>query len=438
MSCRANMTGISETPMTDVLIIGAGLAGTAAALWLGDHGHDTTLVEARPRIGGRALSRPWGAGDPVEFGGGWLRADHARMIALAARLGVPLIPRAPAITGQRWFQDGKPLPAPSPDMATHAGGMARLRADAALMARGGEEATQLSTLTAAAYLDDCRMPPSVRREFLAWWAISGSGDPARIGVTELLTPKLAGGLQVKLDELALTVQGGASRLVEAAARESRAALLTGDPVERLEDCPDGVQAILASGRVLSARAALVTAPLNTLSQIRFTPPLAPPQAALRAAGHQGQAIKLLIRARGVPPGLLATGETAGLRWLYADHLRPDGSTLIVAFGLFAETGEPTEAAIRSALAAAFPEARFEGFDWHDWVNDPFARGTWVSPALATLPLYDPANWTAHPRIAFAGSDHASAEQGWFEGALLSAEAAVASLHRHLTQGFPTP
>ena len=422
--------------MSDVLIIGGGLAGTAAALGLADRGWRTTIVEAQSRLGGRAHSRVWG-GDPapVEYGGGWVRKDHDRMIALAARLGVDFVPRA-EFAGQRWFRDGRSCDAPAQDMGLHEAGMARIRADAALVAQGGPEAQRLGGMTATDYLDDRALPVSVRREFLAWWAISGSGDPARIGVCELLTPKLAQGMLVKLDELAMTVDGGVARLVQRAAKASGARLMTGDAVERLEDLGTGVRVRLVSGTVLAARAAVVAVPVNTLAQIRFQPPLPPAAAALRAQGHLGRALKLLIRARGVTPGLLVTGETAGLRWFYADHLQADGATLIVGFGLFDEVGEPGEAQVGAAGTAAFPGAEMLGFDWHDWANDPFARGTWVSPAMATVQHYDPVEWTANPRMVFAGSDHASAEQGWFEGALLSAEAAVAALHRHLAQGGP--
>ena len=422
----------------EVLIIGGGLAGTAAALGLADRGHRAVLIEARPGLGGRARSRPLPeGGPPVEYGGGWIRSDHARMVALAGRLGLTLVPRA-AVAGQRWFCDGLNLATPSADMDLHEAGMARLRQDAAHMGDGGVEAERLSALTVQAYFDQQSLPESVRREFLAWWAISGSGDPGRISVGELLTPKLAKGMMVKLEELAFTVEGGVAQVACRAAEASGATVLTGVQVERLEDTGQTVQASLSDGRSLTARAALVAVGVNTLSLIRFSPPLAAAGAALRESGHLGRATKVLIRAKGVVPGQIATGETAGLRWLYADHLRPDGTTLIVGFGLFDETGEPTEAAVRGALAAAFPEAAYAGFDWHDWVNDPFARGTWVSPALDQMAQYDPAGWTDSPRITFAGGDLASAEQGWFEGALLTAEAAVARLHAHLTNKGPAP
>jgi monoamine oxidase len=291
----------------------------------------------------------------------------------------------------------------------------------------------LHAMTLQDYLTHRAMPQSVAREVLAWWAISGSAPPDQVGVNEYLTTKLAKGLLIKLEELALTVQGGASSIPQAAARASGSDVVLGDAVERLEDRGDCVQATLASGRKITARTALVALPVNTLSQIRFTPPLNPAQSRLRKIGHQGAAIKLMIRAKGPSPGHLATGEAFGLRWIYADRHLPDGSTLLVAFGLHRDVGEPTFAMVQAAMAAAFPTAEVLDFDWHDWINDPFARGTWVSPTLAILPDYGPQHWAMRGRIAFAGSDLYSAEQGWFEGALQTARTAVAALDLCLKQ-----
>jgi monoamine oxidase len=288
-------------------------------------------------------------------------------------------------------------------------------------------------MTLQDYLNHRDMPTSVEREVLAWWAISGSAPPDQVGVNEYLTPKLAKGLLVKLEELAFTLQGGASRIPQEAAKASGADVVLGDAAERLEDRGDCVQATLVSGRKITARTALVALPLNTLSQIRFTPPLNPAQSRLQRLGHQGAAIKLLIRAKGPSPGHLATGEAFGLRWIYADRHLPDGSTLLVAFGLHRDVGEPTFATVQAAMAAAFPTAEVLDFDWHDWINDPFARGTWVSPALHSLPDYAAQHWAMQGRIAFAGSDLYSAEQGWFEGALVTARAAVAALDLCLKQ-----
>ncbi len=132
-------------------------------------------------------------------------------------------------------------------------------------------------------------------------------------------------------------------------------------------------------------------------------------------------------------GHLSTGEALDLRWIYADRVLPDGATLLIAFGLPDEVEKPDHATVQAVLRAAFPGAELAGFDWHDGAHDPFARGAWVSPALATWPDYRPDNWRTRGRLAFAGADLYSAEQGWMKGVMLTACAALAALETHLQQ-----
>ncbi|MCF1709080.1 FAD-dependent oxidoreductase [Tabrizicola sp. J26] len=419
--------------MVDAIIIGGGLAGAASALWLADRGHSSVIVEARNHLGGRARSRPHpGSGEIVEYGGGWIRRDHDQIRALAKRLGLGFTPRVP-IAGHHYFLDGQPVegPAASSETAARAPGLLRFQGDAF-------EADRFSELALSDYFETRTIPEAARREILAWWTISGSGDPARISVSELLTPKVAAGLMIKLEELADTVTGGVEGLVRRAAEASGAEIRPGVSVTSVTDTGSGVVVGLADGTALSGTVVIVAAPINTLNGIAFSPALLPEAAMLCGTGHGGRAIKLLIRAWGVAPGLLATGETAGLRFLYADHVSPDGTTLIVAFGLQDEVGAPDLAQIAEAVVAAFPGAQVIDFDWHDWIADPFALGTWVSPYLENHVAYDPANWSDSPHVLFAGSDFASAEQGWFEGALLTAEMAVNAADRRLNavKGLP--
>src|SRR5579862_1895208 len=54
-------------PMAEVIVIGGGLAGLAAAAALGGAGHSVELFEARPFLGGRATSYEIGNGEEAEF-----------------------------------------------------------------------------------------------------------------------------------------------------------------------------------------------------------------------------------------------------------------------------------------------------------------------------------------------------------------------------------
>lgn len=59
------------------LIIGAGMAGLAAARDLIDANENVTILEARDRIGGRVHTDRSFAGLPVEFGAEFIHGDLA-------------------------------------------------------------------------------------------------------------------------------------------------------------------------------------------------------------------------------------------------------------------------------------------------------------------------------------------------------------------------
>ena len=74
------------------IVIGAGMAGAAAARELADAGVDVRVVEARNRIGGRIHSdSAWGP--PVELGAAWIHALRGNpLVPLAKEAGLTLVP----------------------------------------------------------------------------------------------------------------------------------------------------------------------------------------------------------------------------------------------------------------------------------------------------------------------------------------------------------
>jgi len=72
----------------DVVVIGAGAAGLAAAHRLAERGISTLVLEARDRTGGRAHTVITSAGYPVDLGCGWLHsADRNPWVPIARALG---------------------------------------------------------------------------------------------------------------------------------------------------------------------------------------------------------------------------------------------------------------------------------------------------------------------------------------------------------------
>src|SRR5271169_1277728 len=72
----------------DVVVVGAGAAGLAAARRLGERGLRALVLEARDRIGGRAHTVITATGYPVDLGCGWLHsADRNPWTGIARELG---------------------------------------------------------------------------------------------------------------------------------------------------------------------------------------------------------------------------------------------------------------------------------------------------------------------------------------------------------------
>jgi monoamine oxidase len=85
---------LAQTP--DVIVVGAGIAGLAAADRLTRSGARVQVIEARERIGGRLWTRADAAGLPIDLGGAWVHGTRGNPLTdLADRAGVELIATDP-------------------------------------------------------------------------------------------------------------------------------------------------------------------------------------------------------------------------------------------------------------------------------------------------------------------------------------------------------
>jgi NADPH-dependent 2,4-dienoyl-CoA reductase/sulfur reductase-like enzyme len=94
-----------------IAIVGAGLAGLAAAYWLTRAGVRVSVYEARDRIGGRCWSAPgFNGGQVAEHGGAFVDTRHVHIATLAEELGLKLDDLwGTWISGSRWptYVDGQ-------------------------------------------------------------------------------------------------------------------------------------------------------------------------------------------------------------------------------------------------------------------------------------------------------------------------------------------
>jgi monoamine oxidase len=77
----------------DVIVIGAGMAGIAAARAVMEAGRTAVLIEARDRIGGRTYTESHSFGFPHDHGAAWFEAvEHNPLVPLARGLSFQLVP----------------------------------------------------------------------------------------------------------------------------------------------------------------------------------------------------------------------------------------------------------------------------------------------------------------------------------------------------------
>jgi monoamine oxidase len=79
----------------DVIVVGAGAAGSAAAYALAKAGRSVIVLEARDRVGGRTLNHSLGPSYPgkiAEIGGTFVGPTQDRIYALIAELGLKTFP----------------------------------------------------------------------------------------------------------------------------------------------------------------------------------------------------------------------------------------------------------------------------------------------------------------------------------------------------------
>jgi monoamine oxidase len=444
--------------MTRVVVVGAGLAGLAAARRLVAGGHDVTVVEARDRVGGRTEGLVLDDGTPLELGGQWIGEGHTRMGELVRELGLT--------TFRTWNDEGElllKLGGKRSRLKPSKGAVPRLSPFAlADLAQGMLRFSRLAARTdleqpwrtpGAERLDSQTFGTWIRRNLRtragrayfhvaceAVWA----AEPGDMSLLHALfythsNADLETLLSVDRGAQQDRVAGGSVRVAEemAAALDERVVL--GRPARRIEYDGSWVRVIAGDGSAHGGDAAIVTLPPTLAGRLEYDPPLPSWRDQLTQRMPAGSVIKAFAvypepfwRKDGLNGQ--AASDTGPVKVTF-DNSPPSGKPgVLMGFIEGKEAREwarRSEAARRDAVLGSF--ARYFGaaaaspgqYAERDWMAQEYTRGCYGAH-------FTPGVWTSYGeawrapvgRIHWAGAECAPQWNGYMEGAVRSGEAAA--------------
>ncbi|MFF7066722.1 protoporphyrinogen oxidase [Streptomyces pseudovenezuelae] len=270
-----------------VVVIGAGIAGLAAAHRLTQRGARVTVLEASDRVGGKLLPGEI-AGARVDFGAESMLARRPEAVALAREVGLDERLRAPATATASIWTRGALRPMPKGHVMGVPGsaealagvlseeGLARIAQDAELprtevgddvavgefvAARLGREVVDrlIEPLLGGVYAGDAYRI-SMRSAVPQLFQVARTHTSLTEGVREIQA-RMAAGRQT--GPVFMGIEGGVGTLPLAVADAVRAGggeIVTGAPVSELRRDPSGGWKIVTADRPLHADAVIVAVP----------------------------------------------------------------------------------------------------------------------------------------------------------------------------------
>ena len=244
-------------------------------------------------------------------------------------------------------------------------------------------------------------------DMLHWWAMCNYGSD---GV----------GSYGNAFKLRCGTTGLAMRIFEDAQRSDNFTTKFSSPVQNIKESEGRVTITCDGGGVYSAAKVISTIPLNVLKTITFDPPLSVTKSQALNLGHVGMHSKIHFEARGTElkswSGYSYPGH--GLLYAYGDETTPVNTTHIVAFGasFFPLHGEDDIERTKAALLDMRKDIKIERVLFHNWVRDPFSKGSWCTYRKQFASTYLEALQENHGNVWFASADWADGWKGFIDGA----------------------
>lgn len=441
------------TERADVAVVGAGLAGLAAARALLAAGRSVLVLEARERVGGRVCSVTLATGGVVDLGAQWIGPTQERIAGLARELDCPTFPTP--LEGETSFAIGGRLRRRLPELGLdalqdYAEAVARLETMAGEVPTErpweAARAREWDAITLESWLGENCASEIARALLRISVAAVFAAEPASLSLLHALFYVRSGG---GYDVLVRTRGGaqqdlflhGAQSLAERLAARLPDAVQLGAAVRRIEQHAEGVR-VFSDALVALVERVIVAVPPALAGRIDYAPALPGLRDQLTQRMPHGSVIKLQLvyaepfwRADGLSGAFVSESGPAGFGF---DGTRPGAGHGVLTVFLEGDAARrlgrlPTferHAAVSDQLASLFGTRAARPLELVecDWSEEEWTRGCYGAHC-------PPGVWTGYGkalrapvgRIHWAGTETAVRWSGYMDGALESGERAAAEV-----------
>jgi monoamine oxidase len=443
----------SSSSSADVIVVGAGFSGLAAARAIAKAGKSVVVLEARDRVGGKVLNHVLEDGDITEAGGTYIGPTQTRMAALAKEYGVATYPtydtgKTVTVIGGTRSEDGYPpallaeygnlaglldamsreVPVDAPWTATNAAAWDSITLYSWLVANDASaDALEVFSSVADLWGAETR---DVSLLFALYY-IAAAGNESTPGTLERLQDIANGAQQLRF-------VGGSQLLAQLIAKQLGNSVIFKAPARAVLWSDNGVTVISDTLTVQAKQIILAISPALAAG-IQYKPKLTTQRAQFLQRYPMGSLIKVeavydtpFWRAAGFSGvSVMAPGPVRST----FDNSPPSGhSGILIGFvgGAFARnwanlSADDRRAAVLGNFAAAFGDAALSPTEYFEfeWPAKQWSRGGpvgYVGPGV----LLDYGTTIREPvgPIHWAGTEASTFWNGYMEGAVRSGERAA--------------
>lgn len=450
-----------------IVVLGAGLAGLAAAYELTGAGYDVTVLEASERPGGRVRTlRDFADGLTAEAGAIFIPDNHDLTLGYAQRFGLSLEPIGARAGGDVYFVRGVKVTAAREAAVAWPFDLTPEERRLGLVGMWqryiGDALAALGDVTQPGWppLELARYDAMTATEFLrSRGASDGAVALLRLGYLDLWGDGLDSYSALSMlrdwalrraERRAFRVLGGNDRLPAAFAAALGSRIRYRAPVLAIERHARGATVRVSAGddpASLDADAVVCALPLPLLRRVAVTPPWSPAKRAaidgLPVTSISRVVVQFAARPWAADGGPLSLNTDLPIQFVWEPSAGRAGVRgLLETYTAGAEArrvcrldAEARRAWALDGLTRIYPALRglAERAVSTCWDDEPWARGayTWFAPGQVTRLT----SAIARPegRVYFAG-EHASSRPGWMQGALESGVRAAREVDGALGSG----